>query len=302
MLQVVLQTIFFLCIASVIGAAIGYIFSSIISTSKLELLEEDNERMREDLRRYRSSYSKLETELSDSKYKLSRASSVEQEDVEAYQREIGQLKMDLEILRQASQQKTDENQVGVQEKYDALKERYHELLQERERLIDQLDRAQKTVPKEILKPSDEEIEEKVAPSSGMAVVPMAVPIKTNDIEEKSYHTGLDAAIDDVPEPVRRLVRQEDFLLSLKEKAGRIDFGKIGVAGESQKDDLQKIKGIGPFIEKKLNALGIYTFEQVSRFDEQTGDLVNEIIDFFPGRINRDNWKDQAATLQSEKGA
>jgi len=37
---------------------------------------------------------------------------------------------------------------------------------------------------------------------------------------------------------------------------------LGVAKASKKDDLQAIKGIGSFIEEKLNALGIYTFAQV----------------------------------------
>jgi predicted flap endonuclease-1-like 5' DNA nuclease len=34
------------------------------------------------------------------------------------------------------------------------------------------------------------------------------------------------------------------------------------AEESRPDNLQKIKGIGPVIEGKLNAAGIYTFEQL----------------------------------------
>jgi len=33
---------------------------------------------------------------------------------------------------------------------------------------------------------------------------------------------------------------------------------------SRKDDLKKIKGVGPAMEKKLNAAGIHTFEQFSR--------------------------------------
>lgn len=37
---------------------------------------------------------------------------------------------------------------------------------------------------------------------------------------------------------------------------------------SQKDDLKKIKGIGPVMEKKLNAAGVSTFEQFSRLTTQ----------------------------------
>jgi predicted flap endonuclease-1-like 5' DNA nuclease len=37
---------------------------------------------------------------------------------------------------------------------------------------------------------------------------------------------------------------------------------------SPKDDLKKIKGIGPVMEKKLNAAGINTYEQFSRLTTQ----------------------------------
>ena len=39
------------------------------------------------------------------------------------------------------------------------------------------------------------------------------------------------------------------------------FGKSTIV--LVKDDLQVIKGIGPFIEEKLNALGITTYRQIA---------------------------------------
>jgi len=57
--------------------------------------------------------------------------------------------------------------------------------------------------------------------------------------------------------------------------------------------LKLISGIGPFIEEKLNGIGIYTFDQISRFTKEDIDTVTELIKFFPGRIERDNWTDQA---------
>ena len=52
------------------------------------------------------------------------------------------------------------------------------------------------------------------------------------------------------------------------KAEKIDFGTIGVASSSDKDNLQDLKGIGPFIEK-LNALGIFKFEQIVKMTSKT---------------------------------
>jgi predicted flap endonuclease-1-like 5' DNA nuclease/peptidoglycan hydrolase CwlO-like protein len=76
--------------------------------------------------------------------------------------------------------------------------------------------------------------------------------------------------------------------------------KIPAATEADKDDLTMIKGIGTFIEKKLNRLGIYTYEQISLFDEDLTDKVTAAIEFFPGRIQRDDWVGQASRLLTIK--
>ena len=75
---------------------------------------------------------------------------------------------------------------------------------------------------------------------------------------------------------------------------------IPVATAADKDDLKIISGVGPFIETKLNDLGIYTYEQVSLFDEDFIEKVTDAIEFFPGRISRDGWVDQATTLFQAK--
>lgn len=83
----------------------------------------------------------------------------------------------------------------------------------------------------------------------------------------------------------------------------LNFARIGIASETEKDNLKKINGIGPFIEQKLNRIGIYTYGQISRFTDYEIDTITELIEFFPGRIKRDNWKQQATVLLSneEKG-
>ena len=62
---------------------------------------------------------------------------------------------------------------------------------------------------------------------------------------------------------------------------------------NERDDLTIIKGIGPFIEKRLNMLGIYTFRQISEFTPDTIEHITKAIEFFPKRIVRDNWVGQA---------
>lgn len=76
----------------------------------------------------------------------------------------------------------------------------------------------------------------------------------------------------------------------------LNFESFGTATEANKDDLKLISGVGPFIEKKLNSIGIYTFSQVSKFAKKDIDDVTELIKFFPGRIERDDWVKQAKKL------
>ncbi|GAA0722710.1 hypothetical protein GCM10009430_25380 [Aquimarina litoralis] len=81
---------------------------------------------------------------------------------------------------------------------------------------------------------------------------------------------------------------------------KLNFESFGKADETQKDDLKRISGVGPFIEKKLNSIGIFTFDQISRFTKEDIETVTELIQFFPGRIERDNWTDQAEKLKNQK--
>ena len=111
------------------------------------------------------------------------------------------------------------------------------------------------------------------------------------------------AITRIAAPAEPVVSQaeEDLILSrIRANTSRINFGRIGTAAEAEKDDLKIIKGIGPFIEKKLNALNIFTFRQIANFTEEDEDMVNEAIEFFPGRIHRDKWSSQAASLADQK--
>ena len=61
------------------------------------------------------------------------------------------------------------------------------------------------------------------------------------------------------------------------------------------DDLKKISGVGPVLEKKLNALGITQYAQIAAFTADEIAKVDEVLNF-KGRIERDDWLGQAKTL------
>jgi predicted flap endonuclease-1-like 5' DNA nuclease len=64
-----------------------------------------------------------------------------------------------------------------------------------------------------------------------------------------------------------------------------------------KNDLTLISGIGPVIQRKLNDIGINSFQQISEFTPQDIDAVATALKVFKGRIGRDNWIGQAAALR-----
>lgn len=76
----------------------------------------------------------------------------------------------------------------------------------------------------------------------------------------------------------------------------LDFTSFGNATSSNRSELTHIHGIGPYIEEKLNEIGIFTFEQLSNLKENDIRVITELIEFFPGRINRDDWVGQAKAI------
>ncbi|MGK0386573.1 MAG: putative flap endonuclease-1-like 5' DNA nuclease [Patiriisocius sp.] len=76
----------------------------------------------------------------------------------------------------------------------------------------------------------------------------------------------------------------------------LDFEIFGFGDKYNPDSLAEIEGIGPYTEEKLNEIGIYNFKQISRLQPKDIYTITNLIDFFPGRIERDDWIGQAKLL------
>lgn len=120
------------------------------------------------------------------------------------------------------------------------------------------------------------------------------PVKTEKVEEAP-------AKKEQPKTKRSVASKKAPEISEEEKGKKIDqlLGKVGKASGSTNDDLKKVKGIGPVFEKNLNSIGIRTFEQISKMDSETIKLVEEITRYFPGKIERENWIEQALELMKK---
>jgi predicted flap endonuclease-1-like 5' DNA nuclease len=102
-------------------------------------------------------------------------------------------------------------------------------------------------------------------------------------------------------PAKKTVKKNEKVAS---KISNVDktaamaslLSNIGQATADTKEDLKEINGVGPKLEKTLNSIGIYTYEQVSKMTDKEYDLVDSIIDSFKGRGKRDDWASQAKGL------
>ncbi len=78
-----------------------------------------------------------------------------------------------------------------------------------------------------------------------------------------------------------------------------DEQSIKEAINGARDKLQAIKGIGPAIEKTLNELGIFQFQQIAEMSEYDIDRVAKRLKGFRSRIYREDWIGQARELHDQ---
>jgi NADH-quinone oxidoreductase subunit E len=83
----------------------------------------------------------------------------------------------------------------------------------------------------------------------------------------------------------------------EQKADAVGTRPQGLAAprQDQRDNLQRIKGIGRVNEQKLNALGIFHFDQIAGWGRPEIRWVGTYL-AFPGRIDRESWVAQAGKL------
>ncbi len=79
-----------------------------------------------------------------------------------------------------------------------------------------------------------------------------------------------------------------------------DLEPLSLSNGEERDDLKKIYGIGPVIERKLAVLDIVSYRQIALLTEEEMVIVSDHINYFPGRIERDGWLESARDLHLDK--
>ena len=75
---------------------------------------------------------------------------------------------------------------------------------------------------------------------------------------------------------------------------------IGNATKADANDLKKINGIGPAYEKRLNEIGVYTYEQISQLKAADRDELAAIDGITRDKIESEEWVKQAKALMKNK--
>lgn len=82
----------------------------------------------------------------------------------------------------------------------------------------------------------------------------------------------------------------------------LEVDASAVDAAAHRDDLKRIKGIGPTIEKTLNDLGVYRFAQIAGFGDEDVERVAVKLSGFGARIRREDWIGQARSLLEGRDA
>ncbi|MEO1017965.1 MAG: hypothetical protein AAFY56_09760 [Pseudomonadota bacterium] len=119
-------------------------------------------------------------------------------------------------------------------------------------------------------------------------------------EHAAARQGLEAELQSL-----KRVREENEALRLElaeQQAGEPNLDNLPVLAtptDAPPDDLTEIKGVGKVLSGKLNKLGFTTYQQIAELTPEQITRVDEVLDF-KGRIEREEWIEQAKRLTAEK--
>ncbi len=140
--------------------------------------------------------------------------------------------------------------------------------------------------------------------------------RAEQVDSEALADGLDASNDPIEETDE--ADHGDSLTDIAEIAALVDHSEIELQevfadGHSDadddddvvdeappRDDLKVIKGIGPAIEKTLNEMGVFCFDQIAEMTEYNIDRIAHRLKGFRSRIYREDWIGQARDLSDQK--
>jgi predicted flap endonuclease-1-like 5' DNA nuclease len=121
------------------------------------------------------------------------------------------------------------------------------------------------------------------------------------LESKAQEVEVEKVVED-EESEKESNKEVNTLLNIVKQESGIEIKEsnepnfLDAPRDGKPDDLKEISGIGLKLEKVLNDLGIYHFEQIASWGEKELNWIDENIGAFKGRAKRENWVEQAKIL------
>lgn len=278
--------------------------------SSFEMLEDDDEDTPE-------SEEKLEEpeEPSPEVSESEEASGFEdQPDIERLEAEMKELKAELEKKKTALEESKIVSlpEQNALEEDDPQEERERESIEASDAII-KADEAVELARKEVEETTQRAEEEEAEAEEARFIA------EIEEEEAKEAQAEADAAKRRLNEAVRKAElaeknaeqfteeiekeKREDLVLErIGRRRGDLDWATIGANFQGKNpDDLTMINGIDEFTAKKLNSLGIFTYEQISRFDARISKAVNDCLELLPGKVAEFAWAKQAITMLGLQG-
>ena len=319
-----------LVVTTVIGAIVGSVIRGkradqeklAISASWQEQLEaqrKEHDRLTEQNKGLMEQVSQFQASTTDAKNRARELSSAVQEAFERrddLQREIKDIRSNLEtVLTERDQLQSDMAAKDVdvdllQQKDDRIAHLSKELENWKDRLPPLIERfRERNADAERLESELAEAHERIRELE-----------ETGDLEEHEHTRiepvtdpeeltdGLDASNDPADDFTEEAEAEEP---DAKEPVAHTDSNSIAEAfneafneklsepEHDEHDDLKQIKGVGPAIEKTLNELGIFSFQQIADMSEYDIDRVAQRLKGFRSRIYREDWIGQARELRDQ---
>jgi predicted flap endonuclease-1-like 5' DNA nuclease len=148
--------------------------------------------------------------------------------------------------------------------------------------------------------------ESTGESGNTRIEPVSDPDSLTDGRDAS-NDPIDADEPDAKVEIEVEVEIEDETATASETEAESDLSEVEEEEDSinepingARDKLQAIKGIGPAIEKTLNEMGIFRFQQIADMSEYDIDRVAKRLKGFRSRIYREDWIGQARNLRDQQ--
>lgn len=100
-------------------------------------------------------------------------------------------------------------------------------------------------------------------------------------------------------PVKKATKKAAAKPAAAEVSGTRPANLLTEAREGGADDLKKISGVGPKLEGLLHENGVFHFDQIAAWTAGEVSYMDDQLSF-KGRIDRDNWIEQASGFAAEK--